>query len=620
MKIQSRRILYSMFIFVMVFVSVVLTGCASFNSDSGSRDANEYIESQIDQKNLAPLALRPTPNLNGDSIDPVYLRTQADYYFSMGEAYSLEGNSQKAIESFKMTLVYDPPSSEVNMRLAAEYIKMGMVTEALSQANEAVKKNPQEENYRLLLGGLYSSLRVYDKALIQYQHILKINPKSTEAPLYIGAIYSEQKQYQQAISYFEGLLKNAAYGTPHLVYYYMARVHVEEGHPKSYLLAESEFQKALQLKPDFTDAAIALGAYYKKTKQLDKAIGVYKKYQMENSPQPRIIELLAQSYLEKEDYDSAYEQLEILENYSEDVLNVKMKMALILIEKKLYPVATQKLEEILREVPESDKIRFYLAAVYEEMKMFDEAAMHFKAIPPSSSFYVESITHAAYIYKNKEQLKDAIQISEEALKHKKDQPQLCALYAAFLDEAGEYQKALSFLKEARERFPDNAQIEFYYGAISDHVGNKKELIAAMRKVIQIDPRHVQGMNYLAYTLSEEGNSHLDEAEIWARKALVLDPKDGYVMDTLGWILYKKGKNHEAIKFLELAFKTQSRVSVIAEHLGDAYIKHSMVEKAKVMYKKAAELETDTKKVQEILSKLTALDKQQIDVVRLPASK
>ena len=43
-------------------------------------------------------------------------------------------------------------------------------------------------------------------------------------------------------------------------------------------------------------------------------------------------------------------------------------MALILIEKKIYDKATVKLEEILKEAPESDKIRFYLGAVYEETK------------------------------------------------------------------------------------------------------------------------------------------------------------------------------------------------------------------------------------------------------------
>jgi hypothetical protein len=55
-------------------------------------------------------------------------------------------------------------------------------------------------------------------------------------------------------------------------------------------------------------------------------------------------------------------------------------------------------------------------------------------------------------------------------------------------------------------------------------------------------------------------------------------------------------------------------------LGDAYTKHQLVEKARQMYKRAAESETDAKKVQEIKAKITALEKQELRASdRQPAS-
>ncbi|MNL58698.1 hypothetical protein D3C87_1823580 [compost metagenome] len=84
-------------------------------------------------------------------------------------------------------------------------------------------------------------------------------------------------------------------------------------------------------------------------------------------------------------------------------------------------------------------------------------------------------------------------------------------------------------------------------------------------------------------------------------------------------MYKQGKFVESIKILEAAHKYQSSVSIIAEHLGDAYYKQAMVEKAKFMYKKAVDLETDRKKVEEIRSKITAIEKQELSNPRLPAS-
>ena len=77
----------------------------------------------------------------------------------------------------------------VRLRLAAEYIKQGLVSESLEQAKLAVANDPKYEDAHLLLGGLYSALKMYDEALAEYRIVLKLNPESTEAPLFIGTIF-----------------------------------------------------------------------------------------------------------------------------------------------------------------------------------------------------------------------------------------------------------------------------------------------------------------------------------------------------------------------------------------------------------------------------------------------
>lgn len=597
---------------------LTLTACASFRGHD--TETATYYESSFDDKNRAPASLTP-PTPSSDStttLDPLYMRTQADYHFAMGEAFALEGNSAKAVEAFKMTLIYDNESPTVRMRLAAEYLKQGMITESLSQAEEAVKLAPKNVDAHLLLGGLYSSVKVYPKALEQYHIVMKLQPSNTEAPLYIGALYSEQKQSDKAVKYFETLAKNPEYATPYVAYYYIGRVRMEQTGDKYQKAAEEALKKSLSLKPDFADAVLSLGSLYSKEKNEAKAIDLYRRFQKENTPSPKVAEVLAQIYVEQERYDLAYDQFEVLESYSDEPLNVKMKMALILIEQKKFDQATEKLEEVLREVPESDKIRFYLAAVYEETRQNEKAIAEFKKIPASSTYYGESVVHASYLLKNQGRLDEAITVASKGLSERQDQPQIYAMYASLLDEKQDFKGALGILEKGLEKFPENAQLRFYLGTIHDRLGNKGEVVAQMKRVIEIDPNHVQGLNYLAFTWAEQG-LHLNEAEQLARKAMTLEPKDGYVLDTLGWILFKQNKLTESIKMLEAAHKYQSTVSVIAEHLGDAYYKQALVEKAKKMYKKAVDLETDSKKVEEIRSKLTAIEKQELNNGRMPAS-
>lgn len=603
---------------IILPILMTLTACATFTSNDAGKAT--YYESSFDDKNRAPASFAPPiVSQEGNPIlDPLYMRTQADYYFAMGEAHSLDGNTAAAVEAFKMTLVYDQESPAVNMRLAAEYLKQGLISESLSQAEEAVKKDPKNIDARLLLGGLYSSLKLYPKAMVEYSTVMKLQPENTEAPLYIGALYSEQKQSDKAVKYFESLAKNADYTTPYLAHYYIGRVRMDQSGAKHEKEAEASLKKALRLKPDFVDALLSLGALYTKQKKEDKAIALYREFQKENSPNARVAELLAQTYIDRGDYEQAYGQLEVVETDSDDPLNVRMKMALILIEQKKYEMAIQKLVDVLKDAPESDKVRFYLAAVYEETRQNEKAVKEYRKIPVTSTFYGESIVHAAYLLKGLGRLGESLEVVEQGLKNRQDQPNIYAMYASLLDENNDHKTASKVLQQGLEKFPENAQLRFYYGTINDRLGNKEVVVEEMKKVLEIDPNHVQGMNYLAFTWAEMGK-HLPDAEKLARRALELEPKDGYVLDTLGWILYKQNKFNESIKFLEAAFKVQSTVSIIAEHLGDAYYKQAMVDKAKKMYRKAADLETDKKKVEEIQSKIFAIEKQELASPRMPAS-
>ncbi|MBX3039811.1 MAG: tetratricopeptide repeat protein [Bdellovibrionaceae bacterium] len=599
---------------------LLAAGCATSPSEPSGHGT--YFDGAFNDHNRAPASMSPpTVQVQGDhtTIDPVHMRTQADYNYSMGEAYSLDGQVQKAIESFKMTLVYDPESAAVRLRLATEYLKAGLISEALEQGIEAVKADPKNIEGHLLLGGLYSSMKSYDKAVAEYETILKLKPDQPEAPLYLGAVLSEQKKYDKAVKAFETLLKNPDYATPHLAWYYIGRVRLEQKEDKSLKSAESAFKQALKLKPTHVDSVLALSALETRRGKEEAGIQVLAKYQKEQGPNTRIAEILAQVYVEKGRYDEAYEQLEHLEQYGEDPLSAKLRIALIFIEKKIFDQATRKLEEIIEEAPDSDKVRFYLAAVYEETGKDADAITHFRKIPADSTYFQEAVVHASYLLRGQGKLAEAVKVIEGGLSKKKDAPQIYAMHASLLDEMGEHKKALVSLSEGIAKFPDNAQLRFYSGTIHDRLGDKKKTVEDMKKVIELDPNHVQGLNYLAFTWAEEG-TNLADAEKLARRAAELDPKDGYILDTLGWILYKQGKTMDAIRLLEAAFRAQPTVGVIAEHLGDAYLRNAMADRALEMYNKALQLETDSRKIEEIKSKITAVDRPKLpDQVRTPSS-
>ena len=563
-------------------------------------------------KNLAPDSLSSENPL----VDPVYMTSQADYHFTLAESLSLEGKSQKAIEEFRLTLLYDPQSVLVHLRMATEYIRLGMITEAIENAQVAVDLDPKNVDARMLMGGLYTSLKSFDKALVHYRKVLEVSPYQAEAAILVGGLLAEQKKYKEAIDHLENLTKAKAFEEPEKAFYFIGRIRTEQDAPQLDL-AERAFRRALTIKPDFPEAAYALAGVLKKMGKETESMKLLKSFQDKYGPQRDMAQVLSQYYLASEDYDRAYEQLSYLEGFDRDNLNVKVQMALILVEKQKYEEAAERFEEILLQSPESDKIRFYLGAVYEELARWNLAQQNYEKVPASSTYYVDAVVHEAQIEHKQKSLASAIEIVEKAVDVRSDQAPLYAYLASLFDEAKQYTKAEKMLLDATQKFPKNAQLQFFLGSIYDRLGKTDKLTTQMRKVLDLDPEHAQAMNYLAYVLADK-NIDLAEAEHLARTALDLQPQDPYVLDTMGWVFFKQGKMDLSVQYLEAAYKLRSDEAVIVEHLADAYFKMQMIQKAEAYYIKSMELSQDEQHKKKIENKLVNIERQK-EPSRLPAS-
>lgn len=616
-----RKISSDLLLATVGLVFFTTSGCASGPKSEDSQIGggySEYNESVFKQGNRAPASMSPPSEL---AESPGGAQSQADYHFTMGEALSFDGKHQKAIEAFKAVVSYDPDSARVPLRISAEYIKLGMMSEALEYCELAAKKDPKLVDARLLLGGLYSAMKTYDKALTEYQAVLKLEPEHPEAPLYIGAIYAEQNQSEKAAQYFTVLAKNPAYPQPHVAQYYLGRIRSEQKGKKYEKAAEQAFKQALKISPRHLDSLIALGQLYVTQSRETKFLELYRNYISENGTDPRLSEILAQYHLENENFGEAERELIVLETSLEDNLSVKVRLAMVLIEQKKFEEALVKLHQVLKAAPESDKIRFYLAAVYEESGKWDEAIHHFKNVPKESQFYGESVVHAAHLLRQQKKTSEALSVVESGIKHRDDLPQMYSLYASLLDEQQDYSKAKEVLLSAAKKFPESVQIQFFLGTLFDRTGDKPKVIGHMKKVIEMDPNHVQGLNYLAFTYAEQGEN-LAEAEVLVKRALKFDPEDAYILDTYGWIQFKQGRLREALKTLEKASAKLPKEAVIVEHLGDVYFRLSLVEKARSMYERALSLEVDRDKLNQLKEKILNLDDPKLtsETRRQPASR
>jgi len=144
--------------------------------------------------------------------------------------------------------------------------------------------------------------------------------------------------------------------------------------------------------------------------------------------------------------------------------------------------------------------------------------------------------------------------------------QLTQVEAQLLRDSAQYQAAFDLLGKALEKLPNYPDLLYDYAMAAEKVNRIDVLEGNLRKLIQIRPDHAHAYNALGYTLADR-NQRLDEAYTLIQTGLKLAPDDPFSMDSMGWVLYRMGRNKEGIDFLQRAFSLRPDPE-IAAHLGE----------------------------------------------------
>lgn len=566
-----------------------------------------YFDSSLNDHNRAPASLGVPQTASDADESAVEQQAKADYLFLRADLESADGEQASSIENLKSAIQIDQNSVVLMQKLSVEYYKKGQVSDAIYWIQKALEKDPKRKDNLLLYGSMLMAKKEFDKAEVAYNKIVKQYPKDAEAYLYLGALHSEKNEFAKANQFFTKVITIGTYEPKHLPYYYRARSILDSGNKSLFGAAKKDLTKVFEVKPEFLEAIQVYSSIIEKTEGKPAVFKFYVDYQKKYGPVVRLAEVLSQYYIEKDQYDKAYEQLEFMEANTDDPIQAKLKMALILIDKKNYAKALTKLEELNTAVPDSDKVKFYLSAVYEELKQPEKAIKTYLLIQPASNHYDDARVRAAFLLKNTQQLDKALSTMKEAVANKKENLQLYFMHAQIQEDANLFTDAVATLKKADDQFPKNTQVNYFLGTLYDRLEKKDLMLKHMRLAVSYDDKNHQAMNYVAYSITEMGGD-LEEAEQLALKAYGLQKDDAFIIDTLGWVYYKKGEYAKALTYLEKAHELSPDVGVIAEHLGDVYLKLKKDDKARNAYLKARKEEKDLARLKTLDGKITSLEK------------
>jgi len=518
------------------------------------------------------------------------------FYFLWGTHAESNKKYSEAQEAYEKALICDPDAEYVLKKLPILLLKMGKQHAAAQWLRDAVEKNPNDIDSQLLLARLDVNFGDLDGAIKIYEKILDLAPDNTTVRLRLGYLYSQQGRYKEGEETIKVLLLKDP--DSYFALLYLARLAVQSA---DYESAAAFYEKILahHWSPELV---FEVADFYGKSEQYKRVEELYasvlkKEPENEQAALGRVHALLL-----SDQGKEALEELARVRQFSKNTTNIDLITSRVLIRMRKFDRANTLLEKVLAR-EESSAARYMLAVIRYEANKKEAALAHLRKISHGDVEFEDSVTLRTRILSELNRTPEAMVFLQRLIdKSDRRQPQYYSLLAGLYVNSKQPVAANEILTKGIELYPDNVSLLFAYGLLLEQEKRQDEAIASMEKVVELQPDHVEALNYLGYTWADT-NVHLEKALEYIRKALSLKPDNGFILDSLGWVYFRMGDLEKARAEMERAITLEPGDPNLYEHLGDIYQASGQKEKARNAWRKAKELFKEAEKKEKMQQKI-----------------
>ena len=332
--------------------------------------------------------------------------------------------------------------------------------------------------------------------------------------------------------------------------------------------ALAEVRRALELRPEWEMAALLEAQLLSRESTAD-AIAALQQF-MERNPGAREVEIhLARALVGDKRYGEAKQRFDRLLREYPNSPEIVYPVAILALQQNDMALAETQLKHLLTlNFPDKSVVYFYLGQIADDSKRNDEAIGYYSQVGPGEQ-YLPAQVRSAYLLSVQGKLGVARQRLHSAqAKTPLERVQLTIAEAQLLREAKQTQEAFDLLDRALAQQPDQPDLLYETALLAERLGRMDTLETYLRKLIALKPDSAQAYNALGYSYADR-NLRLPEARELIEKALKLAPGDPFILDSLGWVLYRQGDFPGALVQLERAYALRPDPE-IAAHLGEVF--------------------------------------------------
>lgn len=516
---------------------------------SQSRSAEEW-DKIIDQLSKGPLS-----------------EAEADFAFLVAENYINQKQLEPALKLMRSVF-----NSQPSLVSGIELVRLTTLNGDIAEAEQTARKiqlfygkSPEPALARAYLSQLKGNRA---EAIDILESTYRKHPKNEEVSArYINLLLESGKKAKA-----KEILIQAITSMPRSPYFLLkiARLKTEE---KNYKEAKNHLDKLLKIAPDNIEGWTLAGFI---AIQENNGLAAERYFREAYEKQPEN-DTLARYYvtqlLKLNKFHEARRLLTRLEastdgqdQFDPDLM---FQLGYVLFQLEEFEEAKKKFLFLSEKTNDKDRLYFYAGQCDERLKNQQSALEMYLKIRDSSDVSKPARQRIVFLKIDAGEFAEAeklLDLYETSVKEKKSEDDYKFLAGAFA-KMKQFEKAQKYAETGLKKNPASVDLEYLKAAYLEHTTSKTASIEALERLISKHQDHVQALNHLAYTLSE-ANQRLDYALALIQKTIQKEPKNGFYLDTLGWIQFKLKMYKEAEKNLLTALSLEPSEPVILEHLGE----------------------------------------------------
>jgi len=239
---------------------------------------------------------------------------------------------------------------------------------------------------------------------------------------------------------------------------------------------------------------------------------------------------------------------------------------ILAIQNDLLDIAEEQFQNLIHLKLREAEARQSMGLIFELRKQDDEAISWYRSVPRSKHFFASQLRAAQLISKHDGLLAARNFLNQIPVADRAEELQKLVTEAELLEGDQQYEEAFKLFSIALKEAPDNPDLLYAHAMAAEKIERIDILEQDLSKILKADPKNIQALNALGYTLIDR-TDRIAEAFDYIQRAYDLDPKDPAILDSMGWAFYRMGRYKEALEYLLRASREHQDGEIYA-HLGE----------------------------------------------------